>query len=179
METRSLLATVALLAACAHTQDRSSFVDLRNERDARYVELVRLGDQLFDQRWEAGDFELLDARPEEDFPKCLGEHRPGEPFVSWYWDDVDQECFRAAVLPIEEHRELTGTYACGDGLGFNLVVTLKPDGSYEWRHIGCLGVYGEGTGRWSLRGNEVVFTPGFDEALDALEWYPCPRGPAI
>ncbi|GAA5083005.1 hypothetical protein [Lysobacter panacisoli] len=53
--------------------------------------------------------------------------------------------------------ELPGAYYSGDGLGRNVYVVLRADGSYTSEWDGCLGVYGTGSGTWHLNGDQVVF----------------------
>ena len=55
--------------------------------------------------------------------------------------------------------ELVGQYYTGDGLGYNINLTLKPEGTYEAVLRGCLGIYGTEAGRWSLIATQIVFTP--------------------
>ena len=54
---------------------------------------------------------------------------------------------------------LAGQYYTGDGLGYNINLTLKPEGTYEAEWRGCLGIYGTAAGRWSLIATHIVFTP--------------------
>ena len=63
---------------------------------------------------------------------------------------------RAAVAALHA---LAGAYYRGDGLGYNIDLDLRADGSYdaEWR--GCLGVYGTASGSWSSDGVQVVLSP--------------------
>jgi hypothetical protein len=44
---------------------------------------------------------------------------------------------------------LAGEYYCGDGLGVNLRISLKANGSFDRSFSGCLGVYGTAAGTWS------------------------------
>ena len=52
-----------------------------------------------------------------------------------------------------------GEYYCGDGLGFNLSLTLNQSGRFECTWTGCLGVYGKAQGNWAVEGERVVFQP--------------------
>lgn len=71
---------------------------------------------------------------------------------------------------------VSGHYYRGDGLGYNVYLTLESDGRYaaEWR--GCLGKYGEANGTWRLEGRRIIFSPsqetgamkGHLRALEAL-----------
>ena len=59
------------------------------------------------------------------------------------------------VVPSDLH----GQYYAGDGLGYNLGLSLNPNGSYECTWHGCLGLYGSADGSWSLEGANLVLTP--------------------
>ena len=54
---------------------------------------------------------------------------------------------------------LAGTYYTGDGLGYNLALTLDSDGQYSCMWRGCLGVYGTATGTWSVATNTLHLSP--------------------
>ena len=56
-------------------------------------------------------------------------------------------------------RPLAGTYYRGDGLGYNVSLDLRPDGSYDAKWRGCLGVYGTARGQWSHDGEQIVLSP--------------------
>ena len=56
-------------------------------------------------------------------------------------------------------QELPGTYYSGDGLGRNVTVSIRPDGTYYSDWQGCLGVYGESDGTWTLQGEQLTFSP--------------------
>lgn len=56
-------------------------------------------------------------------------------------------------------KAVAGSYYCGDGLGYNVTLTLKEDGSYSAEWHGCLGKYGDASGRWKLLDRRIVFTP--------------------
>ena len=55
--------------------------------------------------------------------------------------------------------ELVGGWYQGDGLGYNVTLTLNTDGSYiaSWR--GCLGLYGTAAGNWKVDEDVIVLTP--------------------
>ena len=53
---------------------------------------------------------------------------------------------------------IAGGYYRGDGLGFNLHLELVPDGTFECKWTGCLGEYGNSSGRWSQVGDQVSTT---------------------
>lgn len=61
----------------------------------------------------------------------------------------------ATVRPVAA--ELPGQYYSGDGLGYNVTVTLNSDGTYisDWQ--GCLGTYGSASGTWHLSDDQLVF----------------------
>ncbi len=54
---------------------------------------------------------------------------------------------------------LVGSYYRGDGLGYNLYLDLRADGKYNAQWKGCLGLYGEARGTWTVIDDKVVFTP--------------------
>lgn len=58
-----------------------------------------------------------------------------------------------------ETGHLIGHYYQGDGLGTNIYLELRLDGTYEARWHGCLGDYGTATGSWSLDSGSVHFEP--------------------
>jgi hypothetical protein len=66
-------------------------------------------------------------------------------------------------------QEFPGTYYSGDGLGRNVTVFLRSDGTYYSDWQGCLGVYGESDGTWSLQGDQITFSPA--NAKDLLAGY--------
>ena len=55
--------------------------------------------------------------------------------------------------------DVASTYHRGDGLGYNITLTLRGNGTYAASWRGCLGVYGKSHGRWTLSGSRVVFSP--------------------
>lgn len=56
-------------------------------------------------------------------------------------------------------KAVAGSYYCGDGLGYNVTLTLKADGTYSGEWHGCLGKYGEASGIWKLSDKRVILTP--------------------
>ena len=60
-------------------------------------------------------------------------------------------------------KAVAGSYYCGDGLGYNVTLTLKDDGTYFGEWNGCLGKYGEASGAWKVSGKSVVLTPKREE----------------
>jgi len=56
-------------------------------------------------------------------------------------------------------KALAGHYYCGDGTGYNVDLTLGPDGAYTAEWQGCLGTYGQAAGTWKLVDGLVAFTP--------------------
>jgi len=51
----------------------------------------------------------------------------------------------------------------GDGLGYNVTLTLADDGTYDARWSGCLGIYGRSKGMWVDQGFEIALAPEFEE----------------
>lgn len=49
-----------------------------------------------------------------------------------------------------------GDYYQGDGLGYNLHLTLKPDGSFSCQWSGCMGDYGSTSGTWVHDGDRIT-----------------------
>jgi len=62
-------------------------------------------------------------------------------------------------------KAVAGSYYRGDGLGYNITLTLDQDGEYtaDWR--GCLGNYGVASGKWSLSGKRIILAPSYEEGL--------------
>jgi hypothetical protein len=58
---------------------------------------------------------------------------------------------------------VAGSYYCGDGLGYNVTLTLKDNGTYSGEWQGCLGKYGEASGTWTLSDKRIVLTPTNEE----------------
>jgi hypothetical protein len=56
-------------------------------------------------------------------------------------------------------RPFAGSYYRGDGSGYNINLDLWPDGSYDARWRGCLGVYGTARGQWLVDGEHIVLSP--------------------
>src|SRR5438876_7837296 len=75
-------------------------------------------------------------------------------------------------------KAVAGSYYCGDGLGYNVTLTLKDDGTYAGEWHGCLGKYGDASGSWKLSDKRLVLTPkketdmmkGHLKALDVLKY---------
>ena len=64
----------------------------------------------------------------------------------------------AAAAPITESA-LVGKWYTGDGLGYNVDLTLRADSSYDAVWTGCLGTYGTAKGRWHFDGRKLTFAP--------------------
>ena len=62
-------------------------------------------------------------------------------------------------------KAVAGTYYRGDGLGYNVSLTLKENGKYNAEWHGCLGKYGEASGKWTVAGNRITFTPAKEEGM--------------
>ena len=56
-------------------------------------------------------------------------------------------------------KTLAGRYYRGDGTGYNIYLTLNPEGKYTAEWHGCMGTYGEATGDWKLNDTQIVFIP--------------------
>ena len=56
-------------------------------------------------------------------------------------------------------KALAGRYYRGDGTGYNIYLTLNPEGTYTAEWHGCLGTYGEAAGDWKLTDTRIAFTP--------------------
>lgn len=54
---------------------------------------------------------------------------------------------------------LAGSYYRGDGTGYNIYLDLRPDGAYDAKWKGCLGVYGTARGHWTVEGELVLLSP--------------------
>ncbi len=61
--------------------------------------------------------------------------------------------------------QLPGTYYRGDGLGRMVIVDLRPDGTFSSDWQGCLGVYGEVEGTWTLQDDQIVFASTSEHEL--------------
>lgn len=53
----------------------------------------------------------------------------------------------------------------GDGLGYNITITLTEDGTYDARWRGCRGEYGSSQGVWVDQGFEIVLAPERENGL--------------
>ena len=62
-------------------------------------------------------------------------------------------------------KSVAGTYYRGDGLGYNVSLTLKENGKYTAEWHGCLGKYGDGSGKWSVTNKRITFTPSKEEGM--------------
>jgi len=80
-------------------------------------------------------------------------------------------------VPAADAARFAGTYYNGDGLGVNINLTLKPDGSYAADWHGCLGPYGEASGNWRVARKTLTLSPvketdmmkRFTKAMDVVE----------
>jgi hypothetical protein len=61
--------------------------------------------------------------------------------------------------------ELVGKYYQGDGLGFNLRLTLAKDGNFDCRWTGCLGDYGKCSGKWWKKDERLVLRTKSKEGM--------------
>lgn len=72
----------------------------------------------------------------------------------------------ASVSKKDDHLVLEpGRYYKGDGLGVNIYIQLNADGTYESKWNGCLGNYGNASGRWLARENELIFLPEKEDGM--------------
>lgn len=60
---------------------------------------------------------------------------------------------------------LSGEYYRGDGLGYNISLSLHPSGTYEAIWTGCLGTYGTARGSWNVEGNRLQLAPSEAEGM--------------
>jgi hypothetical protein len=61
--------------------------------------------------------------------------------------------------------ELAGKYYQGDGLGFNLSLTLARDGTFDCLWTGCLGEYGKCSGKWWKTDERLVLRTKSKEGM--------------
>jgi hypothetical protein len=57
---------------------------------------------------------------------------------------------------VESPTAIAGDYYRGDGLGLNWSLSLKPDGTYSFSWHGCMGLYAEREGRFSVTGALLI-----------------------
>ena len=55
--------------------------------------------------------------------------------------------------------QFAGTYYQGDGLGYQIHLTLAADGSFTGTWDGCMGRYGDSDGNWSVSGKTLALSP--------------------
>ena len=75
-------------------------------------------------------------------------------------------------------KAVAGSYYRGDGLGYNVMLTLKSNGTYSAEWHGCLGKYGDASGGWKLSDKRIILTPkkerdmmkGHLNTLDVLKY---------
>jgi hypothetical protein len=75
-------------------------------------------------------------------------------------------------------KAVAGSYYCGDGLGYNVTLSLKENGEYSAEWHGCVGKYGDALGSWKLTDKRIVLTPkeekdmmkGHLKTLDVLKY---------
>jgi hypothetical protein len=54
-------------------------------------------------------------------------------------------------------RGLVADYYTGDGLGYNIQLSLRADGTFSATWYGCVGNYGDASGNWVRAGDRVTF----------------------
>jgi hypothetical protein len=69
-------------------------------------------------------------------------------------EDGTRAELRQAIAP----GQLIGRYYVGDGTGFNLLLTLRIDATFDLTWTGCLGVYGTAKGTWAIDSDGVAST---------------------
>jgi hypothetical protein len=62
-------------------------------------------------------------------------------------------------VPAPNAAKLAGIYYHGDGVGVNIYLSLKPDGSYLADLYGCGGFYAEARGNWGIAANTITLSP--------------------
>jgi len=62
-------------------------------------------------------------------------------------------------------KAVLGNYYRGDGTGYNVYLTLKRRGNYSAEGHGCLGKYGESSGKWTLDGKRIILVPTKEEGM--------------
>ncbi|MFO0941408.1 MAG: hypothetical protein U0930_11635 [Pirellulales bacterium] len=75
----------------------------------------------------------------------------------FYWHGVQNTPVFQNALPDTAliDQSFVGSYYCGDGLGFNQVLDLNTDGTFNCSWHGCLGDYGSTTGIWGRKEQHV------------------------
>jgi hypothetical protein len=72
---------------------------------------------------------------------------------------------RSARFERIDPSRLAGDYYSGDGLGYNLYLTIKESGRYQCSWSGCLGTYGRCSGRWSAAAMTLILTTDKSEGV--------------
>ncbi|MBI2437640.1 MAG: hypothetical protein HYV36_02345 [Lentisphaerae bacterium] len=62
-------------------------------------------------------------------------------------------------------KAIAGSYYRGDGTGYNIYLILKADGKYTAEWHGCLGKYGEASGKWSLNDKSITLKPSKEDGM--------------
>ena len=78
-------------------------------------------------------------------------------------DDDPRLIKKASAETPSDAKAVSGSYYRGDGTGYNIYLTLKPNGSYAAEWQGCLGKYGEASGKWNLNEKRITFHPSKEE----------------
>ena len=73
--------------------------------------------------------------------------------------------FTLLVRAKDETPQLSGSYYCGDHLGYNVTLNLSTAGKYDARWDGCLGEYGTAEGSWRMSGTKLILTPAKETGL--------------
>ena len=76
-----------------------------------------------------------------------------------------QNAERAATGTTQD--PFVGDYYQGDGLGYNLHLTLKPDGSFNCQWSGCLGDYGSTSGTCHHNADKITINATISRGMFA------------
>lgn len=67
---------------------------------------------------------------------------------------------KGVTLPVGVTADsLLGDWYRGDGLGYNVTLSLKSKGRFDAVWMGCLGEYGNATGTWEIERGSVALKP--------------------
>jgi hypothetical protein len=70
-----------------------------------------------------------------------------------------------AIPTVIKTNVMAGAYYTGDGLGYNLLLTVNTNMTYSCIWRGCLGVYGTATGTWTTVTNQLKLTPSTETEM--------------
>ena len=69
------------------------------------------------------------------------------------------------VLTVDD---LAGSYWIGDGLGFNWSIDLAADRTFTAEQFGCMGVYDNACGTWSMKAARIDLLGEPEESLPGV-----------